>query len=183
MICLAYNINWVGTLISNIRAQDLEKSKNFKTFKQLTDKYQLPPEIEWKINNYIEESVNIRKKFNVEEEHTFIKHLPETLKKEYLQENNKTIFQELPFFGSLIDRTLYNFAEKIEMSISHPEQILKKIEDNFNLMILREGSIGYMPKRRNCRSNGMVIDRVKIYDEQKPFILGLEFLTQRRPTY
>ena len=50
-------------------------------------------------------------------------------------------------------------------------------------MILREGSIGYMPKRRNCRSNGMVIDRVKIYDEQKPFILGLEFLTQTRPTY
>jgi hypothetical protein len=41
VICLAYNINWVGTLISNIRAQDLEKSKNFKTFKQLTDKYQL----------------------------------------------------------------------------------------------------------------------------------------------
>ena len=65
VICLAYNINWVGTLISNIRAQDIEKGKNFKTFKQLADKYNLEPELEWKINNYIEESVNIRKKFNI----------------------------------------------------------------------------------------------------------------------
>ena len=38
-MCLAYNINTVGTLISNIRSQDIEKSKNYKTFKQLSDKY------------------------------------------------------------------------------------------------------------------------------------------------
>ena len=42
VMCLAYNINWIGTLISNIRAQDLEKGRNFKTFKQLSDKYSLP---------------------------------------------------------------------------------------------------------------------------------------------
>ena len=42
VMCLAYNINWIGTLISNIRAQDIEKSKNFKTFKQLSLKYSLP---------------------------------------------------------------------------------------------------------------------------------------------
>jgi len=29
-------------------------------------------ELEWRISNYIEESVNIRKKFNIEEEHSFI---------------------------------------------------------------------------------------------------------------
>ena len=66
VICLAYNISCVGTLISNIRAQDIEKGKNFKTFKQLSDKYNLPVELEWKISNYIEESVNIKKKFNIE---------------------------------------------------------------------------------------------------------------------
>ena len=52
-MCLAYNINWVGTLISNIRAQDLEKGKNFKTFRQLSNKYDLPSELEWRISNYI----------------------------------------------------------------------------------------------------------------------------------
>ena len=45
VMCLAYNINWIGTLISNIRAQDLEKGKNFKTFKQLSNKYDLSNEL------------------------------------------------------------------------------------------------------------------------------------------
>lgn len=37
-MCLAYNINCVGTLISNIRSQDVEKSKNFKIFRKLSKK-------------------------------------------------------------------------------------------------------------------------------------------------
>jgi len=37
-MALAYNINCVGTLISNIRSQDLEKSKNFKVFRKLAEK-------------------------------------------------------------------------------------------------------------------------------------------------
>jgi hypothetical protein len=45
VMCLAYNINSVGTLISNIRSQDIEKSKNYKTFKQLSNKYKLTSEL------------------------------------------------------------------------------------------------------------------------------------------
>ena len=85
VICLAYNISCVGILISNIRAQDIEKGKKFKTFKQLSDKYSLPVDLEWKISNYIEESVNIKKKFNIEEEHTLIKGLPTTMRKDFLK--------------------------------------------------------------------------------------------------
>jgi hypothetical protein len=101
-MCLAYNINTVGTLISNIRSQDIEKSKNYKTFKQLSDKYELSDELEEKINHYIEESVNIRKKFNLEEENHFLQKLPVDLKKEYLKESNRTIFYSLVFFGGLV---------------------------------------------------------------------------------
>jgi hypothetical protein len=63
-ICLAYNINCVGTLISNIRSQDVEKSKNFKIFRKLARKNDVSEDLEWRVNNYIEESSNIRKKFN-----------------------------------------------------------------------------------------------------------------------
>lgn len=41
-LALAYNINCVGALISNIRAQDIEKSRNFKVFKKLILKNNLP---------------------------------------------------------------------------------------------------------------------------------------------
>lgn len=117
--------------------------------------------------------MNIKKKFNIEEEHSFIQSLPITMKKEYLKESNKSIFHTLPFFSSLVDKTLYNFAEKIEMTISHPEQILRRIDDEFNLLILREGEIGYTVKRRSCDFNEMVIDKVKIKNNERPFILGL----------
>ena len=69
------------------------------------------------------------------------------------------------------------------MSISHPEQMLKKIDDEFNLLILREGKIAYTCKKRNCDFNEMVIDKVNIKSHNRPFILGLEFLTRQRPLY
>ncbi len=40
-IVLAYNINCVGSLIANIRSQDIEKSKNMKIFKKLADKHKI----------------------------------------------------------------------------------------------------------------------------------------------
>ena len=172
-MCLAYNINTVGTLISNIRSQDIQKSKNYKTFKQLSDKYQLSDELEEKINHYIQESVNIRKKFNLEEENHFLQKLPVDLKKEYLKESNRTIFYSLVFFGGLVEKTLYGIAQRIQMSISHPMQTLRKLDDSYNLLILRQGEIGFVPKRRNCNFNDMLIDRVKVKDMKKPFLLGL----------
>lgn len=40
-IVLAYNINCVGSLIANIRSQDIVKSKNMKIFKKLADKNEI----------------------------------------------------------------------------------------------------------------------------------------------
>ena len=62
---LAYNINCVGSLIANIRSQDIEKSKNMKIFKKLSDKHGIDESLSWKINNYIEEHTNIKKLFNI----------------------------------------------------------------------------------------------------------------------
>ena len=173
VMCLAYNINSVGTLISNIRSQDIEKFKHSKTLKQLSDKYDLPNELEWKISNYIEESVNIKKNFNIEEEKAFLENLPTDLKKEYLKESNKTIFENLIFFKNLMDKTLYSLAENIEVNICHPEQVFKKIEDNFNLYILRSGEVGLTSKRRGCDFNGLEMDSKKVRENEKPFLLGL----------
>lgn len=71
-IALAYNINCVGMLISNIRSQDLEKGNNFKIFYKLSRKNDLSEDLEWRINNYIEESSNIKKQFNYEKESQFV---------------------------------------------------------------------------------------------------------------
>jgi hypothetical protein len=82
---LAYNINCVGSLIANIRSQDLEKSKNMKIFKKLSDKHKINESLSWKINNYIEEHTNIKKLFNIEEEVQFVSKLPTAYRTDYLK--------------------------------------------------------------------------------------------------
>ena len=52
-IALAYNINCVGSLISNIKSQNIEKNKNIKTFKMLSTRNDLTEDLELKIHNYI----------------------------------------------------------------------------------------------------------------------------------
>ncbi len=59
------------------------------------------------------------------------------------------------------------------MSISHPEQTLRRLDDNYNLLILRQGEIGFTSKKRNCSFNDMIIDKVKVTDVKRPFLLGL----------
>ena len=64
-IVLAYNINCMGSLIANIRAQDIAKSKDMKIFKKLVDKNDISESVTWRINNYLEEHTNIKKLFNI----------------------------------------------------------------------------------------------------------------------
>ena len=117
---LAYNINCVGSLIANIRSQDIVKSKNMKIFKKLVDKNDISESLTWRINNYIEEHTNIKKLFNIEEEVQFVSRLPTAFRTDYLKEANKTIFQNVFFFNHLMEKTLFSLAEKIEMKIAHP---------------------------------------------------------------
>jgi hypothetical protein len=143
----------VGSIISSIRAQNQRRSKNFKIFKKLTGQNFVSEELAFKINNYIEESSNLRKKFNHEEDQGFLAELPDTLRLTYLREANKEVLKELVFFRGLLDRTLSNFAERIETRISHPQEIIRAIDDDFNLIILRKGRIGYVCKRTGCGFN------------------------------
>ena len=118
---LAYNINLLGSLINDIRAQDLEKGKKHKIFRNLARKNDLSNELYLKVASYIEESNNIKKKFNIEEENNFIESLPRNFKKHYQSESNKSIFQHVYFFHNLAEKALQALAESIEIAITHPE--------------------------------------------------------------
>ena len=84
-IILAYNINCVGVLFSNIRAEDVEKVKKQKTLKHLSEKNNISQDLTAKISNYIEECCNIKKNFNLDEESSFISSLPSFIKTSFLR--------------------------------------------------------------------------------------------------
>ena len=180
---LAYNINCVGSLIVNIRSQDIVKSKNMKIFKKLVDKNDISESLTWRINNYIEEHTNIKKLFNIEEEVQFVSRLPTAFRTDYLKEANKTIFQNVFFFNHLMEKTLFSLAEKIEMKIAHPEEIILNVERNFDVFILKNGEIGYVSRKINRKFNKNVFDRKRILENDAPFLLNANFITKNRANY
>ena len=84
--------------------------------------------------------------------------LPPNLRVTYLREANKKILNKLVFFRTLLDRTLCSFAEKLETKISHPQEIIRSIDDDFHLIILRKGHIGFICKKKECPFNNYIAD-------------------------
>ena len=64
-IILAYNINCVGILLSNLRAEDNEKVKKQKILKHLSEKNNISQDLIARISNYIEECSSMKKNFNI----------------------------------------------------------------------------------------------------------------------
>lgn len=84
------------------------------------------------------------------------------MKKEYLKQSNKNIFENIHFFKSFISKTLYNLAEKIEMRVSHPEEVIQHLYDDYNLIILKTGRLGFAYKRPNFEMKQLVMDTKEI---------------------
>ena len=181
-ITLAYNLNCVGALISNLRAEEIEKVKKQKILKHLSEKNSISQDLTVRINNYIEECSNIKKNFNIEEDSAFISSLPSSIKTSFLRESNKKIFEDLPFFNTFTDWTMLQLAEKIEMTITHPEQIIEKKNDIPGITILKQGNAAFCSKMRGSNHNNSVIDMIEVKDGEKPILLSLNFLNNLNKT-
>lgn len=182
-IVLAYNVNCVGELIMNIRSKDDEKKKQIKLFKKITESTEISNELNWKITNYIEESINLKKNFNFDEEYKFIGNLPKYLKYDFLKQTHKTVFNNLPFFRFMMEKTIYNLAEKIEMLMSHPEEIIRNKTEDFNLWIMRSGEVGLVCSRGGSDLNNQIMDKIVMENNAQPFVLSLNFITKQQLPY
>ena len=64
-IVLAYNINRVGIIIQKIRSYEASKNRHLKTFNHIKEKSEFSNETKTRIMNYIKESTEIRRNFNL----------------------------------------------------------------------------------------------------------------------
>lgn len=62
-ITLAYNISEVGTLITVMRENEVEKKKKLTFFHRMCHENCIPTDLESKISNYIEKSYQIKQDF------------------------------------------------------------------------------------------------------------------------
>lgn len=84
------------------------------------------------------------------------------MKRDYLKQSNKNIFENIHFFKSFISKTLYNLAEKIEMRVSHPEEVIQHLNDDYNMIILKTGRLGFACRRPNVETQQFVMDTMEI---------------------
>lgn len=64
------------------------------------------------------------------------------------------------------------------MKIAHPEQVIFRSEEIPQLLILKEGKIGYCTRLVGSDFSGTVIDKLKIGSKEKPKLVYLGFLAE-----
>jgi hypothetical protein len=102
------------------------------------------------------------------------------MKKQYLKESNKKIFESILFFKAFVSKTLYNLAEGIEMRVSHPEEVIQHVDDDYNLIILKAGQIGYACRKSTFLPRDFIMDAVSLREGEDPRLLNLDFILRKR---
>lgn len=185
-ISLAYNINCVGNLISNLRQQSKEKTQNIKTFQLMAKSNSIDRELENKINNYIEESFLMKNQFNFKEQDTVLEYLPTALRREYLKDVNKRIFKVLPFIKDFTLNSQYILAEHIIRKISHPDEVILNKGDISKCIILRKGLLGMVIKATGLhlkKRPARVIQTLEATKGDDSKLLNLGFISHRPLEY
>jgi hypothetical protein len=118
----------------------------------------------------------------MEERKLLIEKLPENLRAEYLDQNSQTFFKKMPFFSILRMPSKKLLAENFILEINSPGQyITHKKEGMQKVNILRMGTVGLAYKKRNAKMNGLVLDKIVVFDDEvdEPVLLNA-FLFNRR---
>ena len=105
-IILTYNISSVGSIIRKITSYDEGKEKNMKTFTRMQEKSEISNELTKKMTNFIHESVDMKRKYNIQEEENLLAGLPESILEEYRKETHVKIFRNIPFFRHISNKYL-----------------------------------------------------------------------------
>jgi len=83
-----------------------------------------------------------------------------------------------------MEKTLCALAEHIKAKITHPLEVLLSSETNFDLLILKDGEIGCKSNKiGNISFNHFLINKVKVSQEDRPFLLHSNFITKQRSNY
>ena len=177
-IWLTYNISHVGNIIRDIASYSKEKETSLKALSRIQDKFSLSEEVRSKLKNYLIESTEMKRLYNLEEEEKLTTSLPKNLSEELKKESNSCLLLNIPFLRSISQKYLSELATLINRKLSHPEEILMSYGKTPSLMIVSNGQISLNMHRPGKKSHGKEIERKKISPDEYR-ILSLDFLLNK----
>lgn len=69
------------------------------------------------------------------------------------------------------------------MRVSHPDEVIQKFDDDYNLIILKQGQIGYFCKKSTFTLKDYVMNIKQVQVKDRPYLLNLDFIVKTRPYY
>lgn len=69
------------------------------------------------------------------------------------------------------------------MRVSHPEEVIQHLYDDYNLIFLKTGRLGFVCKRPNFEMHQHVMDTKTIGKKDNPYLVNLDFIPRRRSYY
>lgn len=109
----------------------------------------IPAGLTNEIVSFIDQSFEIKDKFQFEEYENIVASLPLAKRSELKKEANQNIFCAIPFANLLSKNSMMTLAEKIHRKVAHPEEIIHKKGQIFNFTILKKGQIGLCCKTKS----------------------------------
>lgn len=82
-----------------------------------------------------------------------------------------------------MEKTLFSLAEKIEMKIAHPNEVILSADRNLDVFILKSGEIGYISRKGNRKFIKNIFDRKRVQENDAPFLLNANFITKNYSNY
>ena len=118
------------------------------------------------MENFINESIDMRRKYNIEEEEKLLSSFPQSILEEFRKETNISIFHDIPFFKHLSNKYLQELAVTIERRLAHPEEIILNFKKIPNIVIISGGQISLNPNCLGYRIHGKSMQKIKL--KKKP---------------
>lgn len=61
--------------------------------------------------------------------------------------------------------------------------MIQRIDDDYNLIILKAGQIGFYSKKSTFTVKDFIMDSITINEKDQPYLLNLDFIMKKRPQY
>ena len=78
---------------------------------------------------------------------------------------------------------MINLAEKLELFFAYPEEIIFNQDRSSNMLILRQGKVGFATKLAGSDHNETIVNEVKVKEEGQPRLLSFDYIFHRIINY
>ena len=69
------------------------------------------------------------------------------------------------------------------MRVRHPQEVVRHIDDDYNLIILKNCSFGLVYKRADYQLQQLIMDRIISSKKKHPSLVNMDFIYRKKPFY